>query len=65
MTKEFFFEAVITVNITCMLVLTNMFVNISNNLPETSYIKTVNHHGTAVTVTDTAEEQYRIPSSIC
>ena len=38
-TKELFFEAVITVNITCMLVLTNMFINISNNLPETNYIK--------------------------
>ena len=37
--KEFFFEAVITVNLTCMLVLTNMFINVSNNLPETSYIK--------------------------
>jgi hypothetical protein len=37
--KEFFFEAVITVNITCMLVYTNMFINISNNLPETPYVK--------------------------
>ena len=37
--KLFFFEAVVTVNLTCMLVLTTMFINVSNNLPKTSYIK--------------------------
>ena len=37
--KPFFFEAVVTVNLTCMLVLTTMFINVSNNLPKTSYIK--------------------------
>ena len=37
--KAFFFEAVVTVNLTCMLVLTTMFINVSNNLPKTSYIK--------------------------
>ena len=37
--KSFFFEAVVTVNLTCMLVLTTMFINVSNNLPKTSYIK--------------------------
>ena len=31
--------AVVTVNLTCMLVLTTMFINVSNNLPKTSYIK--------------------------
>ena len=39
--KPFFFEAVITVNLTSMLVLTTMFINVSNNLPKTSYIKMV------------------------
>ena len=37
--KPIFFEAVVTVNLTCMLVLTTMFINVSNNLPKTSYIK--------------------------
>ena len=37
--KAFFFEAVVTVNLTCMLVLTTMFISVSNNLPKTSYIK--------------------------
>ena len=54
--KPFFFEAVVSVNLTAMLVsislvnipllcsfvfkvLTTMFINISNNLPKTSYIK--------------------------
>lgn len=31
----------ITVNLTSMLVLTTMFINISNNLPKTSYMKMV------------------------
>ena len=37
--KSFFFEAVVTVNLTCMLVLATMFISISNNLPTTSYLK--------------------------
>ena len=37
--KPFFFEAVVTVNLTCMLVLATMFISVSNNLPKTSYIK--------------------------
>merc|ERR1719167_1594592 len=39
--KPFFFEAVVTVNLTAMLVLTTMFINVSNNLPKTSYVKMV------------------------
>ena len=53
--KEFFFEAVVTVNLTAMLVLTTMFISgrlfslhiivsiilVSSNLPTTSYIKMV------------------------
>ena len=39
--KEFFFEAVISVNVTAMLVLTTMFINVSNNLPKTAYIKMI------------------------
>ena len=31
----------ITVNLTCMLVLTTMFINVSNNLPTTSYMKMI------------------------
>ena len=36
-----FLLAVIKVNLTLMLVLTTMFINVSNNLPETSYMKMV------------------------
>ncbi len=39
--KPFFFEAVVTVNLTSLLVLTTLFVSISNSLPTTSYIKMV------------------------
>ena len=39
--KPFFFEAVVTVNLTVMLVLTTMFVGVSQSLPKTSYIKMV------------------------
>merc|ERR1712098_449521 len=39
--KEFFFEAVITVNLTSMLVLTTIFIDVSNNLPQTSYMKMI------------------------
>ena len=35
----YFCQAVITVNLTSMLVLTTMFINVSNNLPKTSYMK--------------------------
>ena len=34
-----FFESIISVNLTVMLVLTTMFINVSNQLPKTSYIK--------------------------
>ena len=39
--KDFFFEAVVTVNLTAMLVLTTMFISTSTSLPTTSYIKMV------------------------
>ena len=34
--KAFFFEAIVTVNLTSMLVLVTMFISVSNNLPNTS-----------------------------
>ena len=37
--KEFFFEAIISLNVTVMLMLTTMFISISNNLPKTAYVK--------------------------
>ena len=37
--KSFFFEAVVTVNLTCMLVLATMFISIAENLPKTAYLK--------------------------
>ena len=37
--KDFFFEAVVTVNLTCMLVLVTLFINVSEGLPKTSYLK--------------------------
>ena len=39
--KPLYFEAVISVNLTVMLVLTTMFVSVSNDLPRTSYLKMV------------------------
>lgn len=41
--KPFFFEAVVTVNLTVMLVLTTMFVGVSQSLPKTSSIKMVDY----------------------
>ncbi len=37
--KGFFFEAIVTVNLTSLLALTTLFVSILNALPKTSYIK--------------------------
>ena len=37
--ETFYFESIISVNLTVMLVLTTMFINVSNQLPKTSYIK--------------------------
>ena len=37
--KAFFFEAIVTVNLTALLVLTTLFLSVSNSLPKTSYIK--------------------------
>ena len=39
--KPFFFEAVVSVNLTVMLVLTTMFINLSSQLPKTSYVKMI------------------------
>lgn len=41
--KEFFFEGMMGVQITVMLVLTTMFLNINDNLPPTSYIKMIDY----------------------
>ena len=37
--KPFFFEAVVTVNLTSQLVLTTLFISVSNSLPPTAYVK--------------------------
>ncbi len=37
--RPFFFEAIVTVNLTSLLVLTTLFISVSNSLPTTSYIK--------------------------
>ena len=37
--KDFFFEAIVTVNLTCMLVLVTLFISVSDSLPKTAYIK--------------------------
>ena len=41
--KDFFFEAIVTVNLTCMLVLVTMFISVSNGLPKTSYLKMMDY----------------------
>ena len=37
--KPFFFEAIVTVNLTSLLVLTTLFISVSNSLPKTAYVK--------------------------
>ncbi len=37
--KGFFFEAIVTVNLTSLLALTTLFISVTNSLPKTSYIK--------------------------
>ncbi len=39
--KSFFFEAIVTVNLTSMLALTTLFISVSNSLPKTAYIKMI------------------------
>ena len=39
--KPFFFEAVVTVNLTSLLVLTTLFISVSGQLPPTAYVKMV------------------------
>lgn len=39
--KAFFFEAIVTVNLTALLVLTTLFISVSDSLPKTSYIKMI------------------------
>jgi len=39
--KDFFFEAVVTVNLTALLVLTTLFISVSSSLPLTAYVKMV------------------------
>ena len=39
--KDFFFEAIVTVNLTALLVLTTLFISVSGSLPQTAYVKMV------------------------
>ena len=39
--KSFFFEAVVTVNLTALLVLTTLFISVSGSLPPTAYVKMI------------------------
>ncbi len=39
--KGFFFEAIVTVNLTSLLVLTTLFISIFNSLPSTAYVKLI------------------------
>ena len=39
--KDFFFEAVVTVNLTALLVLTTLFISVSQSLPPTAYLKMI------------------------
>ena len=39
--KDFFFEAVVTVNLTSQLVLTTLFISVSSALPKTAYVKMI------------------------
>ena len=39
--KDFFFEAVVGVNLTALLVLTTLFISVSQSLPPTAYVKMI------------------------
>ena len=39
--KDFFFEAVVTVNLTSLLVLATLFISVSQSLPPTAYVKMI------------------------
>jgi hypothetical protein len=39
--KDFFFEAIVTVNLTSLLVLTTLFISVSGSLPKTAYVKMI------------------------
>ena len=39
--KEFFFEAIVTVNLTSQLVLAAIFISVSGSLPKTAYVKMI------------------------
>jgi hypothetical protein len=39
--KAFFFEAIVTVNLTSLLCLTTLFISVFNSLPTTSYVKMI------------------------
>ncbi len=39
--KSFFFEAIVTVNLTSLLVLTTLFIGVSSGLPPTAYVKLI------------------------
>ena len=39
--QPFFFEAVVTVNLTSLLVLTTLFISVSKSLPPTAYVKMI------------------------
>ena len=41
--KSYFFEGVVTVNLTCMLVLATMFISIAESLPKTAYLKMMDY----------------------
>ena len=38
---QFFFKAIVTVNLTALLVLTTLFISVSSALPSTAYVKMV------------------------
>ena len=39
--KDFFFEAIVTVNLTALLVLTTLYLSVAGGLPQTSSVKMV------------------------
>ena len=39
--QPFFFEALVTVNLTSLLVLTTLFISVSKSLPPTAYVKLI------------------------
>ena len=63
--KPFFFEAVVTVNLTSQLVLTTLFISVSKSLTPTAYVKMIDVWLIFSQLIPFAEVSYNIKFNVC